>query len=488
MPALLESPPKAPLAAPSESIGVWDRLWTNAPSDAKDDHLLARERRSPRSQHILGRLQSTFGEIRGLRVIELGCGRGDLSALLAERGAQVTLFDASDRALAQARRRFTRLRFDANFVHADLLKPPEHLLSGFDVAVSTGVIEHFRGAQRTRAIAAHAAVVCDGGLVIISVPNANCILYRLWKLYLELRGYWPYGMEIPYDRHELMRRADAAGLSSCAVVGLGFWQSLGDHWMRSVLGRQVDWVNRRSALDHCMGMSNVLFARKPSQSKTTATAAERHFTNRGHGNEFEMEADWVRAHLPADVARVVDVGCGGGALFSTIGRGRVIGLDCEARGLSLTRQKHGDVRLACGSAEQLPFDEGTIEAITAQHVIEHLCDAESAVRRWHQALRPGGVALILTPNAEFVDPSIFDDPTHVRLYGHAELCRLLQEAGFAIVDVRTLGVPWFRRYKAIPAGWRLRRWVTRHARGISRWPGLRWRGQTLCVAARRPIS
>ena len=51
-------------------------------------------------------LNNAFGRIKGLNTIELGSGRGDLSVLLAERGANVTLLDASDAALEQARERF----------------------------------------------------------------------------------------------------------------------------------------------------------------------------------------------------------------------------------------------------------------------------------------------------------------------------------------------------------------------------------------------
>jgi SAM-dependent methyltransferase len=129
-----------------------------------------------------------------------------------------------------------------------------------------------------------------------------------------------------------------------------------------------------------------------------------------------------------------------------------------------------------------------VEAITAQHVIEHLVDPVAAAHQWFQALKPGGAALILTPNAVFTDLTIFDDPTHIRLYTPTQLCLLLRQVGFEIVESRSLGLPWFREYNSLPSGWRLRRWVTRHARGLARWPGLRWKGQTLCVAARRPMA
>jgi ubiquinone/menaquinone biosynthesis C-methylase UbiE len=201
-----------------------------------------------------------------------------------------------------------------------------------------------------------------------------------------------------------------------------------------------------------------------------------------------MEAQWVRDQLPAHCRKVLDLGCGIGALFPTIGISRVIGLDLNSDGLAHTRDRFQDIPLTCGGVEKLPFTDRAVDAITLQHVIEHLDAADRAAREWRRVLKPGGVALILTPNAAFADPSVFDDPTHVHLYSGGGLAELLRSAGFEIVDVRSIGLPWFRGYAQVRSGWRLRRFVTHNAQMLSSLPGLRWRGQTLCCTARRPGS
>ena len=213
---------------------------------------------------------------------------------------------------------------------------------------------------------------------------------------------------------------------------------------------------------------------------------ERHFVRRGHGVEFEMEADWIKAQLPREARRVVDLGCGGGALFSVIGLERVVGVDLEAGGLRYTRQRFLSVPLLCGSAQRVPLADQSVDAITLQHVIEHLPDVEAAMGEWFRVLRPSGLLLIQTPNAAFVDPSVFDDPTHMHLFTGTELDGAVRAAGFQVTESRTLGLPWLLHYARIPGGWRLRRWVTTHARGLSQLGPLRRRGQTLCCAARRP--
>ena len=251
----------SPVAA-SGAPEVWDHLWREAPSDAKDDALLAREYRSPRWALVVDRLQAAFGSIRGLRTIELGSGRGDISTLLAERGAEVTLFDQSEAALEQAKWRFDRLGLAAHCERGDMLDGLGPWRGRFDVALSLGVVEHFREDDRTRVIRAHYEVLRHGGMAVISVPNALCLPYRLWKSYLEFRGWWPYGMELPYCKRELIRRATDAGFADPEAVCMGFWQSVGDLWCKTLFGRCPDWVGRRSLLDHKMGFVLVLFGRR----------------------------------------------------------------------------------------------------------------------------------------------------------------------------------------------------------------------------------
>ena len=215
---------------------------------------------------------------------------------------------------------------------------------------------------------------------------------------------------------------------------------------------------------------------------------ERHFLHRGCGAEFEMEAAWIARHLPHGPALIVDVGCGNGALFDIIGQGRVIGVDHLADGLAHTRARFGEVPLVCADARRLPFPNAALDVITSQHVLEHLPAFEAACRDWMRVLKPGGRLLLLTPNRSFRDPSVYDDDSHVHIFAKSDLRRVLLRVGFHILDLRTLGLPWFRNYGRVPGAWRFRRFVTRRAIGLSRVPPWRWRGQTLCCAAGRPTN
>lgn len=270
-PAHAASDASGPPSPTATGTHVWDRVWQYCPGAAEDDARLARELQHPRWGGIVDRLTSTFGSIRGLRTVELGSGRGDVSVLLARCGADVTLLDYSDRALSQARRRFDRLGLRATYARADLTQGLHDYAARFDVAASYGVIEHFRGRMRTRVVRAHHDVLRPGGLAVISVPNAACLPYRLWKAYLDLRGWWPYGMEQPYTRRELTRRAVRAGFVKSETMTMAFGQAVHASWYRRVFARRLDDPGRPSRLDRWMGSTLVLFGWRAPRAQGHAT-------------------------------------------------------------------------------------------------------------------------------------------------------------------------------------------------------------------------
>lgn len=218
---------------------------------------------------------------------------------------------------------------------------------------------------------------------------------------------------------------------------------------------------------------------------SSAVLVDKHFLHRGTSREFEMEVDYIREALPPGVSPLADIGCGIGALFDKVETDYRIGIDYLVEGLLETRRRHPSIPLVCADAGALPLRDASIEAIVTQHLIEHIADGHRLLRDWRRVLRPGGWLVILTPNKQFADHSVFHDDTHVHIYDSKDLANVLRTTGFVVQDVRTIGIDWFRNYHRLPSAWRFRRYVLKQWKLISTLPGMAGSGQTLCATARR---
>jgi 2-polyprenyl-3-methyl-5-hydroxy-6-metoxy-1,4-benzoquinol methylase len=73
------------------------------------------------------------------RVLDLGCGNGSLSHLIAQRGYEVVGVEDSEQGIAIARRSFP----DCHFIQASIYELPyAELENSFDIVLSAEVIEH----------------------------------------------------------------------------------------------------------------------------------------------------------------------------------------------------------------------------------------------------------------------------------------------------------------------------------------------------------
>lgn len=115
------------------------------------------------------------------RVLEVGCGDGELGRLLRWRGHRVTGIELVHEAAERARIRLDRV------VTADVERdgfpfPP----ASFDAIVFADVLEHL--VDPWRALREAVAVLAEGGVVVASIPNVQNwdVLSRL------LRGRWDY--------------------------------------------------------------------------------------------------------------------------------------------------------------------------------------------------------------------------------------------------------------------------------------------------------
>lgn len=100
-----------------------------------------------------------------LRVLDLGCGNGSLSHVIAEQGCEVVGVDTSAPGIAISRQSFP----ECQFIQADIYELPDtDMLQSFDVVLAIEVIEHLLYPKEL----AKTAKKClnPGGRLIISTP------------------------------------------------------------------------------------------------------------------------------------------------------------------------------------------------------------------------------------------------------------------------------------------------------------------------------
>jgi SAM-dependent methyltransferase len=99
----------------------------------------------------------------GGRVLELGCGPGQVAAYLAERGVDVEGIDLSPAMIEEARARFPRLRFRAGDMLA--LEEPDASVAG--IAAFYAIV-HLQPDEVARAASEWSRVLAPGGWLLMS--------------------------------------------------------------------------------------------------------------------------------------------------------------------------------------------------------------------------------------------------------------------------------------------------------------------------------
>ena len=120
---------------------------------------------------------------------------------------------------------------------------------------------------------------------------------------------------------------------------------------------------------------------------------------------------------------VLDVGCGTGAdLLAMLERvrpdGSVTGIDVSLRALERARARvAGEVGAAVEIADvqALPFPDGAFDACRADRALQHVPDADRALRELQRVLRAGGTLAVLEVASEVEGPPAFEEHPVTRM-------------------------------------------------------------------------
>jgi 2-polyprenyl-3-methyl-5-hydroxy-6-metoxy-1,4-benzoquinol methylase len=203
----------------ANSPQLWDKVWRHDPTQAEDIYTLKKEENGIRWQRIERVVLKEFGTFNGLKVVEIGAGGGTNAAIMAKRAAQISVIDYSQNALERARHFFKNNGVQADFILQNALSMAPEFHDQFDVSMSFGLTEHFKGPARVDITKAHFDILRKGGLAFISVPNKYNLPYQIWKLAAQLAKTWTVGEEYPYSRRELIRVCQQIGITDYSFFG-----------------------------------------------------------------------------------------------------------------------------------------------------------------------------------------------------------------------------------------------------------------------------
>lgn len=150
----------------------------------------------------------------------------------------------------------------------------------------------------------------------------------------------------------------------------------------------------------------------------------------------EGREDRLVRGVPTRPFRVLDVGCGTGALaehvLTSLPAVELSGVDISPEMLRRARRRLGDrASFVLGDSERLPFADGAFEAIICNDSFHHYPDPARAAFEMWRVLRPGGVLIIgdvwqPQPARAFANLFMpFSGEGDVRIYSEAEMRELL---------------------------------------------------------------
>ena len=159
--------------------------------------------------------------------------------------------------------------------------------------------------------------------------------------------------------------------------------------------------------------------------------------NKGH----EKLASWARSFLNIKEGdRIIDLGCGGGRNvqhFLTKAK-YVYGLDYSKMSVKVSRElnekeiKAGRCEIFEGDVSEIPFEDESLDIVTAFETIYFWKDIEKAFKEIHRVLGVGGTFLICNEGSARENSNIkkWADMLDFNVYTGDELIEILEKIGF----------------------------------------------------------
>jgi cyclopropane fatty-acyl-phospholipid synthase-like methyltransferase len=112
--------------------------------------------------------------------------------------------------------------------------------------------------------------------------------------------------------------------------------------------------------------------------------------------------DMIGHMLPGRGRRLLEIGCGhGDMLVEASMRGyEVAGVEFSAHAVEIANRRLGRSAVSAGSIGTIELPAEYFDVVAFADVIEHLRDPKAFLQRVHAVLKPGGMAVLITPSLD----------------------------------------------------------------------------------------
>lgn len=110
------------------------------------------------------------------------------------------------------------------------------------------------------------------------------------------------------------------------------------------------------------------------------------------GNDHVWRIQMTRAVAPKPGERILDVAAGTGTSAAPMAKAGalVTALDFSRGMLEEGQRRHPEIEFVFGDATDLPFDEGTFDAVTISFGFRNVQNPRAALTEFYRVLKPGG--------------------------------------------------------------------------------------------------
>jgi SAM-dependent methyltransferase len=142
---------------------------------------------------------------------------------------------------------------------------------------------------------------------------------------------------------------------------------------------------------------------------------------------------------------LLDLGCGRGDFLNAFAKNgfKAQGVD---HSVMTERVFPEPVLVADFEGKTIPIADKTFDVVFQKSVIEHIVDTKALLHETYRLLKPGGTAIIMTPDWRANVKNFYDDYTHVRPFTLMGLEDAVLDQGFKIRDAKL--------FRQLPSVWR----------------------------------